>query len=282
MNVMITGARGFLGKHLTNYLGEEHNLYLTARTEGDEKIDYLDLTSSDSADSYIKKRNGHLVEALVHMAGRLVDDSMSQEEQMQVFEDNIAITRNTVKLVQQMGIKVLVNCSSMAVYPNMDGMFDEKSEIRMSCNSECLYGLSKFCSENIFDYSLANYCRVVNLRLAQIYGEGMREDRIISIMKKSIMESNCVEVYGNGERISNFVSVDKICEVIGNVLKCEAVSGIYNVGGENITYLELAKQVKKRYGNDDTQIILKNAGSGAKFYLKTEKLDELWRRQGIF
>ena len=63
--------------------------------------------------------------------------------------------------------KQVINLSSIAVYPNKDGIFYETSEIRPSANNDGLYGLSKFIGENILDFKCAK-SNIVKLRLAQV------------------------------------------------------------------------------------------------------------------
>jgi nucleoside-diphosphate-sugar epimerase len=218
------------------------------------------------------------IDVLIHTAGELVNSGMTYEDQILVFEHNIEITKSIVRIVQTLNIHKLINCSSIAVYPNEDGVYTESSEVRMSCNSECLYGLAKFCSENMFEHFLKEKCDVINLRLAQISGEGMRSDRIISVMKESILRGNVVEVYGEGKRISNFISIEKVCEIITRLLEVDGIRGIFNVGGENLTYLELAQKVVGAYGNSDTRICLKKEGNKSQFILDSSKLDRLWRK----
>ena len=137
--------------------------------------------------------------------------------------------------------------------------------------------IAKFCSENMFEYFLKSECYVINLRLAQIYGEGMRSDRIISIMKESLLENNVVEVYGDGKRTSNFISIEKVCRIIAGLLEIQGVKGTYNIGEENITYLKLAQKIVDKYGNSNTQICLREKGSRSQFILNTNKIERLWR-----
>ncbi len=282
MKVLITGARGFVGKHLTEYLGVDNEILATARRKDLDNIEYLDLSSDKSVTSFIESHVNDDIEAVVHTATVFADAQMTFDEQMQVYEQNVGIARNMVKLIQGIGIKVLINLSTMAVYPNEDGEYSEKSEVRMSVNSECFYGLSKFVAENIFSFALSKDVRIAHLRLAQIYGRGMRNDRIIPIMIDGIKSDNKIVVYGEGERTSNFVPVEKVCKVIMTVLADASIQGIYNIGDENISYLELAMKIKEKYGNKDTQIVLEEQGSRARFVLNTDKWDKLFSfRYGI-
>lgn len=280
MNVIITGANGFVGKNLSKSLAKKHKLFLASRHVENHDSYYLDLNDKDSVKEFIDLLGSEEIDVLIHTAGKLVSSGMTFDEQMDVFYENIAITRSVVEIVNKLKIKRLINFSSMAVYPNENGVYSEMSEIRMSCNSECLYGLSKFCAENIFEYMLGEFCQVINLRLAQIYGEGMREDRIIPIMRDSIIKHNRVEVYGNGERISNFIHISEVCKIIQRILVYPDISGVYNIGDKNISYLQLAEQLVDAYGNDSTKIIKIVEGSGSQFILDTEKINNLWRPKG--
>ncbi|MBE5899965.1 MAG: NAD(P)-dependent oxidoreductase [Lachnospiraceae bacterium] len=281
MKVLITGARGFVGKHLTEYLGVDNEILATARRKDLDNIEYLDLSSDKSVTSFIESHVNDDIEAVVHTAAVFADAQMTFDEQMQVYEQNVGIARNMVKLIQGIGIKVLINLSTMAVYPNEDGEYSEKSEVRMSVNSECFYGLSKFVAENIFSFALSKDVRIVHLRLAQIYGRGMRNDRIIPTMINGLKRENRIIVFGDGKRTSNFVPIEKVCEVIKSILADRSIHGIYNIGNVNISYLELAMTIKEKYGNKDTQIVLKEQGSKARFVLNTDKWDKYWRLRDV-
>jgi dTDP-4-dehydrorhamnose reductase len=50
------------------------------------------------------------------------------------------------------------------------------------------------------------------------------------------------------------------------------VSGIYNVGDQNLSYFDLAKKVLEQYGNKNSTIFKVSQGSREKFNLDTSKL----------
>lgn len=277
MNILITGAKGFVGRHLEKHLMNMHNLFLVARDQDNPKYVYLDLLDNDSVAEFIRLMSEKKIDVLIHTAGELVNSNMTCEEQMSVFEHNIEITKSIIKIVQELNIQKLINCSSIAVYPNEDGIYSEMSEIRMSNNTDCMYGLGKFCTENMFDYFLKTKCDVINLRLSQIYGEDMRQDRIIPVMINSINKKNVIEVYGQGKRVSNFINIDLACEIICKLVKIPGIKGIYNVGDINISYLELAKKIVKEYGNNESQIRVKEEGIRSQFFLNVDKINNLWR-----
>lgn len=275
-NLLITGANGFVGKHLMDTLENHYNLYGTSREKKDGLME-LNLLDDDAVKQFIDEAKGLEIQSVVHTASQLVNSEMNENEQMCVFENNVRMAFNLAMIIKELGITVLINCSSMAVYPNINGEFSENSLVDPSVNSEFFYGLSKYCSERIFDNLLKNICRIVHLRISQIYGEGLRSDRIIPKMRQAVKETNSIEVYGSGERISNFIDVGKVCETIGQMLAWDDARGIYNLGGKNLSYMSLAEKIKSKYGDENTSIILIEKGSKSKFILNTDRIEELRR-----
>ena len=120
MRILITGAGGFLGRHLAIHLRDNNELIMTGRrwTEGSEE---LDLCSDESVDRFIQNTQAGIIDGLIHTSSKMMSTGLSNEEQFDVLDSNIKITRNVVKIIQKLKINTLINCSSMAVYPNKDG-----------------------------------------------------------------------------------------------------------------------------------------------------------------
>lgn len=281
MKILVTGANGFIGKHLCDFLEENsHKVFKVMRKNKNVLSNTFetDLGDKNSVEELIKNLQGQKIDIVIHLASKLASANQSEEEQVQMLLDNIAITKNMVTLAKELKPQKLINFSSMAVYPNIDGDFDEKSQINMSSNTDCMYGLAKFCSENIFDYMLKDIA-VTHLRVSQVYGDGMYRDRIMPIMMQELQEKNTITVFGNGERESNFINVNKLLEFLNYFIKKD-VYGIYNVGDEPLSYLQLAQKIIDKNGNKDSVIIKKAEGSKSKFYLNTDKLTKMIKKEG--
>lgn len=276
MNIIVTGANGFIGKHICSFLEKQsHKVFKIVRENKNnlENTIELDLTNKNAVLNFIEDfQKNNKIDIIINLASKLANVEQNEDEQLQVLIDNIKITKNIVSLVKELKPQKLINFSSIAVYPNIDGDFDEKSQIKMSANAECMYGLSKFCSENIFDYMLKNQdITVSHLRVSQVYGDGMRQDRILSIMKQELQEKNTITVFGEGQRESNFINVNKLTELLNYFIN-NNIHGIYNVGDELLSYLQLAEKIISKNGNNDSIIIKKIEGSRSKFHLNTDKL----------
>ena len=93
-------------------------------------------------------------------------------------------------------------------------------------------------------------------------------------MIKELRDTNTITMYGNGERVSNFIEINKVISIIDLFIN-ENVKGVFNVGGENISYYDLAKRLIKFYGNELSTINMVNKGSKAKFHIDASKLERV-------
>ncbi len=278
MNILVTGAGGFIGRHLCNHWGARHKV--VGITSKNQHVDgcgsqiVCDLANKERSLADIAEGLGIKIDVITHLAGQLAD-TRTHTEQMDVFNENIKISETVAALAETLRPSKVINFSTMAVYPNVDGIYSEHSRIWCADNSDCLYGLSKFCAENMFSFILKKLnIKIVHLRLGQVYGDGMRSDRIMSVMQAELAKTKRITVFGNGERVSNFISVQKLLEIIDLFLDRDT-EGIFNVGDEQISYLEIANRIIERNGNDPSCVICKEEGSKSKFYLDTTKLKSL-------
>jgi nucleoside-diphosphate-sugar epimerase len=273
MNILITGAGGFIGIHLSDLLGKNHKvykIYSSSNPASDNNAYAVDLTDRQAVENLINVLSPKKFDVIIHLASKMA--SPDKIEDLVIFKENFAITENIVYLTKKVKPEMLINFSSMAVYPNVSGLFSENSLPDPQKNPDCIYGLSKYSSEVIIDFLFRDEnIRVVHFRVAQVFGEGMREDRIIPVMRRELEESNTITVYGNGKRESCFIEIGKLVDTVAHFLKHE-VSGIYNVGDQNLSYYDLAKKVLEQYGNKNSTIVKVPQGSREKFNLDTFKL----------
>lgn len=280
MKVLIVGHTGFIGNKLSQHLfKEKYTLYgLSTKTSQKNyfcsqiKIDLLKLSNSNIK-ILSNKMEFKKLDLVINCASILANNRNLNS--MDLLYKNLKVTENLIKLIKIFNAKKLINLSSIAVYPDKQGKFSEQSNVYVGNNREGLYGLSKFCSENIFDFYLSKNFKILHLRVSQVYGKNMNKDQVYSKMKKELSEKNYISVLGLGKRISNFIDINKLCEIINNFVKKPNLTGIFNVGDKNISYKDLAKLIIKKYGNHKSRFILIEKGKKYKFMLCLDKLNSL-------
>ena len=273
MNILITGAGGFIGTHLYNHLSKEHDItrIFSSNHSITGKNDYfVDLTKKTDVENLTQYLSKKRIDAIIHLASKMA--STESIDDMSILKENVDMIHNMVFMLKKIKPEFIIHFSSMAVYPNTSGLFSEDSLPMPQKNSDCLYGFSKLTSEVILDFLLRKECiRIVHLRVAQVYGKGMRQDRIIPVMRKELKEKNTITVYGNGERQSCFIEIGKLVETVDLFIQ-NKLNGVFNVGDENKSYVDLAKTIIDQFGDQDSTIIMDPHGNTEKFNLDTSKL----------
>ncbi|MFH1581697.1 MAG: NAD(P)-dependent oxidoreductase [Pseudomonadota bacterium] len=274
MNILITGSNGFLGKRIANELSKEHTIHcldLGPKNEDANLQSYAgDLTSKQDTARLISELQNSRIDCVIHLASKLC--SLENSSEWGLLDDNLSMTKNMVEIALRLKPQVFINASSVAVYPNRDGEHSENSAVDMCSNSDCLYGLSKFNAEVLFNYFLKDKMKVINLRIAQVFGPGMRKDRIIPTLIKELKEKNKAAVYGSGERIVNHIHADDVAAAIQAIIE-NPKAGTFNLVNEhNLTTYELAQNIIQNYGNEGSQIERIEKGSRAKPVISSEKI----------
>lgn len=275
MNILISGVSGFIGGDLFSRCKEASDItpYGISRSSNEENIFQLDLLDTAAVLQFIEKikKSNIVLDIFVHCAAVLA--TSDSQNDISLFHKNNTLTENVILIVNELSIKSLINLSTIGVYPNKDGEYFEESNVNPSQNAECLYSLAKFCSEELFNFFLIpQNVFVTNLRLSQVYGKRMRDDRIYKIMEAELLADNKITVWGNGERVSNFVPIDFVLKTI-LFFVANQTNGLFNVGGENISYEALAKKIIAAKNMANATIHLVDKGVKSKVYINSEKLN---------
>jgi nucleoside-diphosphate-sugar epimerase len=248
-------------------------IFSPSQPAGKQNSYSVDLTNNNEVETLIQELSKTKYDCVIHLASKMA--SPKQTKDVELLQYNIAITENLINITKILKPNVLINFSSMAIYPNVSGSFSEKSMPGPQKNQDCFYGLSKYCAEVMIDFLLRKEkIRIVHLRVSQVQGKGMRNNRIIPVMQRELMESNTITVFGNGKRISNFIGIDKLLKEIQFFIEND-VAGTYNIGDMNISYIDLARTQIDQYGDKNSTINRKPQGNKEEFMLDIYKLKSL-------
>lgn len=274
MKILVTGGSGYLGRSLKLELRNRGNRVFSLSRSSGPHIDDLacDLTDMSEVDGICKKLSGENITVAVHLASKLMNETLSQSD---IFDQNLEITKGFIRLAGLLKPSKIINASSTAVYPEITGTFDEESLIMPSVNSDALYGLSKFVSENFMDanfHSLSTQC--IHLRIGQIYGDQMPKDKIIPVLKKELKIDSRMTLFGSGDRIIPLVNISFLIDVIIKFIVNKTKSGVYNVVSENSSLIEIANRIACEEGVKEPDIVLVSKGKTSKFRVITEKLNQ--------
>jgi nucleoside-diphosphate-sugar epimerase len=261
--ILITGASGFVGTNLFNYLKEQSGFDLepiSLRQGVPEKIE-------DS------------VFGIIHLAAK-AHDLKNTSNESEYFQVNTKLTKQLFHKFLNSNASVFIFLSS--VKAAADTVVDVLTEDMIS-NPITAYGKSKLEAEQyILTQMLPDWKRVYILRPCMIHGSGNKGNlnMLYNIVSKGIPWP-----LGAFENKRSFCSIENLCFIIKELVERKDIkSGIYNVSdtkpvSTNELILLISKSLKRktRIWNVSKSLINLGAivGDKLKLPLNTERLQKL-------
>jgi UDP-glucose 4-epimerase len=252
MNILVTGAAGYIGSHIVRLL--ENTPHAVIAT--DYKTDGIDLANSYDELNLLFINNK--VDVVIHTAAqKSVGHSVEQPEYY--YEQNIQSTNNLLKAMKSNGVNKIVLSSSAAVY-GTQGVDPIKEDA--TCNPINPYGQTKLINEwMLSNASLAWGLQAISLRFFNVAGFGWdnlkdpSKANLIPIAEANINNGTDTNVYGidydtpDGSCIRDYVHVLDVADA-----HLKALEGfrdghqIFNVGtGHGHSVLEILNAMRADY-----------------------------------
>lgn len=203
MRILITGAAGYLGRHLRPALQERGYyvipLYNWPREPHVRHYDapFEKAWFANLANGFGKLMNEEPPDTVVHLAGR-VDISLKpnpagahlppipgEQDVVSLYRDNVLTTANVVDYCLKVGVKHLIFASSQTVY-GMPGVqwVDESTE----CKPLEHYAASKLAAENVVRMAAHQGLRVTILRLPGVYGGDRTSGIVYNLIRSAVRD----------------------------------------------------------------------------------------------
>ena len=243
MNILITGATGFIGSELMKYLINKHlNVYGISSTKTSNRISKISLNNSKLLNSFLSKNNFDVV---IHLAALLENNTP-----LMMFNSNCKTTINLLDNCIKNGIKKFIFSSSHAVYGKSNYLpIDETHPTEPITN----YGITKLMSEQIAKmYSMFYDIKILNLRLSSVYGIRQPKERLVPKMILNSIKNKQMKLhkYKNGFQIMDLVHIHDVCKAFELSCKSNISFGTYNIAsGSPITIENISNIISKLTSN---------------------------------
>lgn len=249
--ILITGAAGFIGFHLSKRLLESGiriigfdniNSYYDpslkhARLEILQKYpDFTfikgDLADRDAVNAVFEEYHPEIVVNLAAQAGV----RYSIENPQVYIESNVVGFFNILEACRHHPVKHLVYASSSSVYGNQEKTpFSTTDDVSRPIS---LYAATKKTNELMaYTYSHLYGIPATGLRFFTVYGPYGRPDMAYFSFTEKIMKGEMIKIFNNGDMYRDFTYVDDIVQGIVNLLehppKADAAGDrhkVYNIG----------------------------------------------------
>ncbi len=222
MNVLVTGAAGFLGGHICAALRSRgHHITALGRREGQHIDIVLDLVRDtlDTVDKY---------DAIIHCASVLPSvDRIDYSDNIKVVEA-LETAQSTYHLL----------ISSVSIFPPGHAPHNRFDVVD---DQQTAYGASKLAQERALRQK---YQCVGVIRPSSIYGPGMKPTTVLPIMLRHARSHGMISVLGPTSYSQNFVFVRDLAILAAHMVEHKYAQAICGFSNDTIDMLTLAKTIQ--------------------------------------
>jgi nucleoside-diphosphate-sugar epimerase len=241
MNVLITGAFGFVGSNLSASINSLSNSKIIALDiiEPDNHL-YKSVVRWDELD----KLNSIHVDAIIHLAGK-AHDTKNISNEKDYFDINLGLTKQIFDFFLKSSAQKFIFFSSVkAVADKVIGQQLDEDDLP---NPRTAYGKSKLAAEKyILSQALPEDKKIYILRPCMIHGPGNKGN--LNLLFK-IVQTGIPWPLGSFNNKRSFTTIDNLSFVINQILEKEIEPGVYNVADDEVistnTLIELIAESQK-------------------------------------
>jgi len=240
--ILITGAHGFVGKNLVDFLADTGARLLTPNKQE------LNLIDQKSTWEYFKNRD---IDVVIHLAGLVGGIWANKNALGDFFYQNAMMGINALHYSYKFGVKKFVGLAAGCGYSDTKIPYSEENfwDGLPDMNS---YGYS-MAKKNLIIQSWAyrdQYGFDSTILLpANLYGPhdnfDLESSHVVpALIRKFIESEDSVSVWGSGKASREFIYVEDVCRAISDCCEKEDLRGPYNLGtGKETTVRELVENI---------------------------------------
>ncbi len=232
--ILVTGDRGFIGRHLVPVLKKSYNVIGLSK-----KHDNVDYRTVDFDISHgVPDISG--IDYVIHLAA-----DIKCESEENAIATNVVGTRNLLELAKKNNTKNFIFASTSGVYGYSDKVFKETDE----ANPMGTYQRTKYQAEQVCkEYS--KFFPVNVLRISFPYGTSIDNKRLMNRLMHNVETGHVIKLNKDNKPVINPVYIEDLVEFFLLSLKHKNGFEIVNIGGkDNTSILDIIQIIERKSGH---------------------------------
>jgi len=250
-NILITGAFGFVGNNISQFLKKQSDYRLIALdVKSPDKHSYDIFYNWEQLDDI----NWDEIYAVVHLAGKAHDTKGGSEQEYDSI--NLVLTEKIFQyFIKSRSEKLIYFSSVKAVADTVDGAFLSEETIP---NPQTPYGKSKLKAENfLLSQNYIKDKKLYILRPCMIHGPGNKGN--LNLLYK-LVQKGIPYPLGAFENLRSFTSISNLNYVLEQLILKDIAQGVYQMADDvPISTNTLIKQIALSLGKKE-KILYINSG----------------------
>lgn len=248
LNVLIIGGNGFIGSNLSRSLSDRGwkvtSFDIAKPPFPDDRVSYVmgDFFDDNVLADVIKGKD------IIYHALSTINPGNSNEKYMMGYGRDFIQTIKLFNMLKETDTKLIFLSSGGTVYGDQSEQPIKESAPARPINH---YGNVKLCIENtlrVFDIQAKS--KMMIARISNPYGPGQDHNKgvgFIDAVIRKTLAGEPVEVWGDGEIVRDYIYIDDVCTMLGNLAEYEGEDTIFNISSATGTsqnrIIEIVKQI---------------------------------------
>ncbi|MBF0292169.1 MAG: NAD-dependent epimerase/dehydratase family protein [Nitrospinae bacterium] len=214
-SVLVTGAGGFIGNHLTATLKNHGARVIAVDRTARDGISVADMTNVDEVKKCFRSSQEYFakpIEYVFHLAGQN-NAGIAHKFPFDTLQSSFQSAINILEVARnQPGIKNVIIPSTLGVYGRLDDQNEHALKESDRLVADSVYSATKITAE----YAALSYVSEFGLpvriaRLANVYGPGQSNAAVIPSLISQMSNSQEISM-GNMDAIRDFIYIDDVIE----------------------------------------------------------------------
>ncbi|MDD1792377.1 NAD-dependent epimerase/dehydratase family protein [Enterovibrio sp. ZSDZ42] len=253
MSILVTGATGFIGKHI---LDQHHVKRIVVRTHQPNIEHAEQYVVNDICQCPDDPELFEGCDTVIYLAG-IAHEALSEVDDVRVNDVNNLAVISFAKRAAKYGIKRFIFLSSTIVH-GMASTKDVVSELTPTNPKDTASNAKFLCEQSLLKLNDTQDIEIVIVRSPLVYGEGVKGN--LKILMKLVQKAHFLP-FGCANNSRHYISVESLTKALTNIATIEKLEeNIYLVADDNsLSTKELINWMAKRQNKSIVQLPIPKA-----------------------